>query len=919
MRFNRQAAFAGYRVLLVAPLAASLALAQYTSAQAAIPAREAENDPRAQALVAKMTLAEKIDLIRGTQEEAATDQAEAGYLPGVPRLGIPSMRFADGPPGILTRLPSAAPTATMGLAATFSREDARQNGLAIALEAKRLGVDVALEPFINITRDIAFGRGWNTFGEDPVLTGTLGAAEITGIQNEGVMAQAKHFVGYDMTGFKAVIGPQALHEIYLAPFADAIDVGVSSFMCSYNWINGQFACGNTSLLDDVLRGQLGFGGFVTSDWGGAHKPTDINAGLDMEMPGLMPADSPWLTITRSYFDGSPKPVEPLTMSLAVLGKVFDRSMPEDSQAPSITAGSARGAVMHGQFPDDPAPQNMAAALKADTVDIATVDRAATRVVHEMNRFGYLDGGTHQPTGGAPDPRIAAIIRKTGTDAALLLKNEGAALPLKPADYADLALIGPGAAQVVALGINAEHSLGLLDNQHGVYQLLKERMAADPSAKIRLAVANDMTGSPIPASAWSFEGRPGLARFDGDRKIGEDALLDFTDRARATLPAETILSWKGDLDVPAAGTYGLYLQVLGTNATLTVDGKPLSHTASMTGARHGDTVQPGQDNLLPATDGLDNVRRDVPLTAGQHRIEVTIESDTSHAPVQVRLAWMTPERRAANLREAIDLASHAKKVVVFAWARQKPLFGIPGDQNAMIDAIATANPNTVVVLNTSLPVAMPWLPKVKAVLNMWWPGDQGGEATADILQGRASPAGRLPFTWAKRLEDYPATDPRYPERGLKPVDGEVRYSEGIDVGYRWFDRQKTAPLYPFGYGLSYTRFTYTGLKAVPARDGGWDASFRVINAGRVASDEVPQAYLGAPASSPAGIAFAVKALAGYDRIHLAVGESKTVTLHVAPRSLQYWDEASKSWKRTTSPRTLSVGPSSTDLPLQAQIR
>lgn len=891
-----------------------LALLAATSAHAQTPAPETATDPRATALVAQMTLAEKIDMIRGTQEAAATDQAVAGYLPGVPRLGIPAMRFADGPPGVLTRLPSAALTATMGLAATFSREDARLNGQVIGMEAKRLGVDVALQPFINVMRDIAFGRGWNTFGEDPLLTGTLGAAQITGLQSEGVMAQAKHYLGYDMTGFKTVVGAQAMHEIYLAPFAQAVDAGVSSLMCSYNYLNGAFACGNKMILNDVLRGELGFKGFVTSDWGAAHKPTDINTGLDMEMPGLMPPGSPWLTITRSYFDGSTGPIDPLKTSLAVLGRVFARSMPEDALKTTSNENALR---QFGQFPDDAAPEDMATALRKKDVDIATVDRAAYRVVHEMNRFGFLDHGTHQPTGAAVDPAVAQIVRKTSSDAAVLLKNEGNALPLKADDYADLALIGPGAAQVVALGINAEHSLGLLETQHSVYDLLKQRTAGDPAAHVRLAVANDMTGVPIPANAWTFEGAPGLGRFAGERRLGRDRELDFTAKVGRALPPETITTWKGDLTVAAAGTYGIYLQVLGANATLTIDGKPLSHTASMIGARHGDTVQGGQDNLLPTTDGLDNVRRDVELSAGAHRIEVTTASDTSHAPVQVRLAWVTPEQHERNFNDAIAVAARAKKVIIFAWARQTPLFEIPGDQNRLIDTIATANPNTVVVLNTSLPVAMPWLSKVKAVVNMWWPGDQGGEATADVLQGAVSPAGRLPFTWAKRLQDYPATDPRYPERGLAP-GGEATYSEGLDIGYRWFDRQKTAPLYAFGYGLSYTRFAYAGLEIRTASDGGWDVDFRVTNTGKVASDEVPQVYLGAPPAVP-GIAFAVKTLAGYDRIHLAAGETKRVMIHVPLRSRQYWDEATKRWKTVTASRALYVGPSSADLPLSSKAR
>ncbi len=159
---------------------------------------------------------------------------------GIPRLGIPSLRLADGPPGVLTRVPSTALTATMGLAATFSREDALQNGIVIARDARSLGIDVVLQPFINIDRDLKFGRGYNTFGEDPLLTGQIGAAEIRGVQSQGIMSQAKHYVGYD-GGMDVVIEQQALHEIYVAPFVDAITVGVSSIMCSYNKINGLYA------------------------------------------------------------------------------------------------------------------------------------------------------------------------------------------------------------------------------------------------------------------------------------------------------------------------------------------------------------------------------------------------------------------------------------------------------------------------------------------------------------------------------------------------------------------------------------------------------------------------------------------------------------------------------------------------------
>jgi beta-glucosidase len=315
-----------------------------------------------------------------------------------------------------------------------------------------------------------------------------------------------------------------------------------------------------------------------------------------------------------------------------------------------------------------------------------------------------------------------------------------------------------------------------------------------------------------------------------------------------------------------------------------------------------------------------VRRAVNLSAGPHAIEIHISPDTSNAPAQVRFNWYTPEQREADRAAAIAAAGKAKIAMVFVWQRPAadPVFALPGDQDKLIDEIVAVNPNTIVVLNTGQPVAMPWAGKVKAILEMWFPGDEGGWSTANVLLGKVSPAGRLPITWGKRLEDYPATDPRYPERSFKGVDGKTIYSEGVDVGYRWFDKEKIDPLYPFGYGLSYTTFFYSGLRVEKAVDGGLDVSVTIKNTGSMASDEVPQVYLGAPDEIPAGVQFPVRALAAFDRVHIPAGESKTVILHVPLRQLQYWSTADQKWVTVTGKRTLSVGASSRDLRLEQTI-
>ena len=868
---------------LVFCLMAPLALGQ------AVPP-ETANEARIEKLLSQMTLEEKMNLIRGGVEDDSVYQGQAGYLPGVARLQIPSLRLADGPPGLLTRVPAQAETATMGVAATFSLKDAEANGLVIGREARSLGIDVVLQPFINIDRDITFGRGYNTFGEDPFLTGLMGAAEIRGTQSQQVMAQAKHYVAYDSDSYNIFVDQQTLHEVYAAPFAEAVKAGVSSIMCSYNRLNGIFACGNADSLNAILKDQMGFKGFITSDWGAVHSALFINQGLDMEMPGSSRPDSPFAAFAHSYFQSTPpSSVPPPKFDPETLGGLLGGAIPEEPQ----------GGFDIGAFPRD-----------NDKTE-ATVTGAARRVLYELDRFGYLDGKQKHSITLQDIEQNAAVIQKTAEDAAVLLKNDHA-LPLQPKDLESLVLIGPTAGQVAAIGTFGERSGGLTERQIGPLDALKKFA---PSAHISFAVDNDMTGTPIDASLFSHNGKPGLLRTDAKGATSVDPQIDFTHSNNKSQPPIGTFTWTGTLTVPAAGVYWIYLQALGARGKLSIDGKSVGRTGAVKGAVHGDIQYATQDNGLPTTDGLDNVRRPVQISAGPHEIKLQASGDTSNAPEQIRLNWVTPEQRRQNHQAAIDAAKKAHTAVVFLWTRGKPDFALPGEQDKLVDEIAAVNPNTIVVLNASQPIAMPWLGKVKAVLQMWWPGDEGGWATANVLLGKTNPAGRLPFTWAKRLEDYAANDPAHPERSAKGVDGKTTFSEGLDIGYRWFDKQKIEPLFPFGFGLSYTSFNYSELKVAATSDNGVDVSVKITNSGGLAGDEVPQAYLDSPEKRPEGVQFAVRTLAAFERVTLEPGESKVVTLHIAPRSLEYWSTAENRWIRAAS-RQVRVGASSRDLTLSA---
>ncbi len=823
-----------------------------------------------------MTLAEKLTLIHDSPEDPAAYQGQAGYVAGVPRLGIPGLRLADGPPGVLTRHPSQAETATMGVAATFDVRLARENGVVIGREARALGIDVALQPYVNIDRDLTFKRAYNTFGEDPLLTSAMGAAEIEGIQSQHVMAVAKHFIGFDTAATDVRIDDQALHEIYLAPFEAAVGAGVAAVMCAYNHVNGPYACGSEPTLTTILRGELGFKGFVISDWGATHSALFLNAGLDMEM-----IDGPDSTGFQepAFLGARPAAMPPPLKPGEALGDLYGGQIPEE-QAPAPADAEDLGAKV--------APKTLAEALKDGSVSEAAVSRAAGHVLRQMDRFGLLSGGSKHGVTRQAIAANAAIIERTAEEGAVLLKNEGAALPLKAAELDSVVLIGPTAGQVDAIGISGERSMGLIARQVGPLAALK---AITHDARIGFAADDDMTGTPIPPEVL--------------RLAGQGGGLDLTAKAGAALAPDSAAVWTGTLTAPKTGSYWIYLQALGVDARLMIDGQLVGLTGAYPGDVHGDILQANQDNVLPTTDGLDNVRTAVSLGAGAHAVEVRISPDGSHAPAQVRLAWTTPDERARDRAAAIEAARRAKTAVVFVWARRAPAFVLPGDQDQLVEAVAAVNPNTIVVLNTSQPVALPWAAKVKAILEMWWPGDEGGWATAKLLLGKANPAGRLPVTWARALGDYPAGDQR------------TTYSEGVDVGYRGFERRGVAPLFPFGHGLSYARFEYSALKAAMARDGGLDVSVRLRNVGAAAGDEVPQAYLGPPAAAQ-GLAFPVRKLAAFDRVRLGAGETKTVRLHAPPRQLQAWSTVRQAWVTATGPRRVSVGASAGDLRVEGVV-
>jgi beta-glucosidase len=347
-------------------------------------------------------------------------------------------------------------------------------------------------------------------------------------------------------------------------------------MCSYNKLNGAFACGNSDTLKTILRDQLGFKGFVTSDWGGVHYVDFINHGLTMEMPGEVPPDSPFAGMMHTYFSTAPASTDaPTKPNLAALAGMLGGTIPEEPKT---------GGLDLGGFPMDSDPRTMRDVLKDGTVSEATVTEAARRVLYEIDRFGYLDGKQKHDVTPQDLEGNGKIIEKTAEDAAVLLKNEGGVLPLKKDDLSNLALIGPTAGQVDAIGTFGERSPGIPEREIGPLEAL-QRLA--PDARVTFAVADDMTGQPIDARLFTHDGKPGLVRTDASGKTTVDPSIDFTKKNGKALPANSVVTWKGELTVPADGSYWLSLQVMGSRGVFSIDGNEVGRTGAVKGTVHGD--------------------------------------------------------------------------------------------------------------------------------------------------------------------------------------------------------------------------------------------------------------------------------------------------------------------------------------------
>ncbi len=845
-------------------------------------------------VVARMTLAEKLGelVLRAVGPYENVDS-------GVGRLCIPSLSLQDGPAGLayhdtgVTALP-----APLGVAASFDPSLARAYGTVLGSEARAQGLDAVQGPNLNLDRVVWNGRAFEGFGEDPTLASALGVAEIDGIQATGTMSDAKHLVAYNQEtnrgALDAVVPTRALHELYLAPFRAAVTKAhVASIMSAYPRLDGTYQCEDPALSQTLSS--WGFTGFVRSDLGAVHDPAAaLAAGTDLLKPGSVPALTAAVhhgLITMATIDSDVERVLTALFAYHLVGRPVAGTPGKPVDTPENAAvaldAAERSAVLlrdqGGVLPLSP----------TKTRSIAVIGAAASSVpVTE----GFGSAHVHAPYVSTP---LAAIRAAAGRATRVTFAAGGSTTrPLPDLPTADLV---PASGVGHGLTLTVSHTSTTAMPLQAVTSTARAVLVPQPPVAVHQPSPSPETlhprsgaGSPVnPAPEGSRQGptghgalNPGLRHRVPGTAYGSMA----GGGTRIELPAgwgPAAVTWTGTLTVPRSGLYDLSLAGSGA-ATLTLDGAPaVSDTENHV---HGIWSQP------------------VTLVAGHHyqlalRWTPLGRGVTTASALQLGMAYDS-----GAITQAAATARRAQVAVVFAGdfnaeAFDRPSLSLPGDENALIAAVAAANPRTVVVLDTGGPVLMPWLASVGGVVEAWYPGQADGQAIAAVLFGKVDPSGHLPVTFPTSMAASGiATASQWPGIGLTST-----YSEGLDVGYRYDHATGTVPLFPFGFGLSYTTFSLSGLT------GTWTGTSErltvtVANTGTRPGTAVPQVYMTHPAAAGEPPA----ELAAFATVTLSPGQHRTVTLAVPASALRIYQGS--GWTTVPGTYTFGVGQSSASQPL-----
>jgi len=800
-------------------------------------------DDRVDDLLHRLTLNEKAALLSG---------ADGWTTVAIPRVGLDSIRMADGPNGYRSTQsePSTAFPVGVAMGATWNPDRIREAAAAMAREARASGVNILLGPNINIQRTPLGGRNFETYSEDPVLAGALALAFVEGVQGEGVGVSVKHYAAnnqeHERLHGSSNVSERALREIYFPAFERAVKQGGAwTVMAAYNRVNGIHASEHPWLLNQVLKQEWGFDGVVISDWGATHSSTAVSAGLDMEMPG-----------------------------------------------PAWHFG-----------------QRLVEAVNDGAVSPRAVNEAARRMLRLILRALEAKGSAEINT-----ERHWRIARSVAEEAIVLLKNDGI-LPLDATKLKTIAVIGPNADEPIIQGNGSAHVIPVRESTP------LDGLRAIAGDNVRLIHAPGVDNEPVVPlidrrmlSPDRERSRHGLkasyyraAEFEGPVVFEQVEpylhKFGFHDAVAPTERGSFSVRWDGCLWPERTGDYDFVVECSQRPDTWTeirIDGVPVAGRSTEQEAfAHFEVVK------------MKRGKGRVALEAGRcYRIEI----DYSTRSDLMRIFKVGARKPAGSIAGAVEAARAADVAVVFVGVSRstdgegfdRPGMELWGDQNALVEAVAAANPNTIVVLQNGAPVTMPWLDKVRALMSAWLPGQEGGHAIARVLLGEVNPSGKLPHTVPERLEDNP-TFIHYPGRR------DANYGEGVFVGYRYYDKAKVEPRFPFGFGLSYTTFGYANPRGpASVRQGeSFVVSVQVTNTGDRSGKEVVQLYVEQVAPSEAR---PLRELKGFRKVELECGETRTVEFTLTPRDLSFYDVHLPGWSAEPGRFIVHFGGSSRDLPV-----
>jgi len=835
---------------------------------------------RAQAVLRSFrSLDEKVQVLVDDQDALMTsdENYKAKWLTD---RGLPTIRGGDGPAGI--RGGHAAVTSfptPLAMAASFDPATAELYGRTLGAEFFDFGLNQMGGPALDVTRTWHFGRSTESLGEDPFLIAAMAGPEIRGIQSQHVRAMAKHFAVYNQEqgrsgdhpmrttpGIDAIVGERAVRELYLPGFQAAVTVGgVGQVMCAFPRINGIYACENPALLG-ILKKEWGFDGQVTPDYPTAQHSivAAVNAGLDYG--------------------------------------IFTSRPPN----PSLSEPAETDDSFHGE--------SLATAVKQGRIPESRIDDMLLRRLVPDFRIGTFDHPAARVGADVSTPERRAVAAEIVTRGAVLLKNDKGILPFGPR-VRSVAVIGaqagadPVVAEVGSAHVEPFHlsaALPAIRTRGGkttAVSYSRGTLGLDPLPLLPTGMVKSAEGlAGFKAEYFAnpnldFTGKPFLVR-------QEAAINNLTLPTAPGYPANRAWSvrWSGRLSALEDGVQKFTLAGSGT-ARLFIDGKAMG---SFENSDFSDTVFASV--AMTADRAVDVVVEWTPrVTFGTKTDESW--GGTTIGPT-IKLGWAGPD---TLIRDAAEAARKADVAVVFVGHRvgegmDRMSLDLPNDQDALIEAVAAANPRTIVMLQTGGAVTMPWLSRVAAVMEMWLPGDGFGEAAARLLFGDSDPGGRLPVTFPMNEGQGPGQDiDEYPGRGEGGAH-EVHYAEDLLIGYRYWDAKKQDPLFPFGHGLSYATFDMGACQVRRVAGNGVDIEVPVRNIGKRAGSEVVQVYVGFPVSAGA----APKQLKGMQKVWLDPGEARAVRVHLDEASFQYWGGPDRRWTTDPGQYTIMIGNSSRDI-------